>query len=440
MIRLATVFSGIGSIEHALDRMNIPHEIVFACDNGDIAIKYDQKEELEAIKKMPSKLDKKNYVDELYAKKTSKTNYVKKSYMANYPIEEDDFHLDICLLDGTDYTGQVDLLVGGSPCQSFSIVGHRKGLQDHRGTLIFEFCRIIQEVKPKVFIYENVKGLLNHDQGKTWEIVKSKFESLEYKIFYQLMNAKDYGIPQNRERLFVVGFKDQEVQFTFPKPFKLEFSMKDFLEDSVDSKFFLPEKGVNFVTKQKNLDKRYTQIDGDIALCQKANQQFNWHGDFVSDTSPSLELEQKNDSKTENPQKEEKVQEDEPKSIQQSFILDPPKENVEEKYFLSQKVQNYVLNTGTKNFYSKPKVDLDIARPILSSVQKMHRAGIDNYISRGKRLRKLTPKECLRLMGFDDSFKIVVSDTQMYRQAGNSIVVNNFMEILNQIDLSIFEE
>ena len=93
------------------------------------------------------------------------------------------------------------------------------------------------------------------------------------------------------------------------------------------------------------------------------------------------------------------------------------------------------MSSGTKNFYIKPEIDLDIARPLLSTMAKMHRAGVDNYYSYGQRLRKLTPRECLRLMGFDDRFKIVVSDTQMYKQAGNSIVVNLFIEILKEIYL-----
>ena len=214
------------------------------------------------------------------------------------------------------------------------------------------------------------------------------------------MNSRNYGIPQNRERLFVVGFKDHSVKFKFPKHIPLEITMKDLLEDNPDSKYYLNDKGIAFVTDKKNLQKRYTQINGDIALCEKANQQFNWHGDF---------------------------------------ICEGPRE-VDSKYFLSDKVTEYVLKTGTKNFYSKPEIDLDVARPLLSTMGKMHRAGVDNYISKDNKIRKLTPRECLRLMGFDDRFKIVVSDTQMYKQAGNSIVSNNFIEILKQLDMSMFEE
>ena len=96
------------------------------------------------------------------------------------------------------------------------------------------------------------------------------------------------------------------------------------------------------------------------------------------------------------------------------------------------------MATGTKNFYSKPKTDLKIARPLLASMHKMHRAGVDNYVTHTGRIRKLTPKECLRLMGFRDDFKQVVSDTQMYRQAGNSIVVDVLIALLKQMDITKF--
>ena len=203
--------------------------------------------------------------------------------------------------------------------------------------------------------------------------------------------------------MFVVGFRNDlklKQKFEFPKPLELQTKVKDFLMDNVSGKYYLPAKGVNFVTSDKNLTKRYTQIDGDIALCQKKNQQFNWHGDFVF--------------VEENKNKEQTMQD-------------------LEKYFLSEKVRKYVLSTGTKGFYSRPEIDLDIARPLLTTMHKMHRAGVDNYVTTDGRLRKLTPRECLRLMGFSDSFNIVVSDTAMYQQAGNSIVVDVLMAITKQI-------
>lgn len=353
MLRLATVFSGIGAIEHALKRMRVPYDIVFACDND---------------------------------------AFVKQSFFANYNIDDTKWFDNIQNIDGKPFKNKVDLLVGGSPCQSFSLVGKRRGFDDSRGTLFYDFARLVKEIQPNAFIFENVKGLLSHDSGETWNVIKNTFKELGYEYHAKVLNARDFGIPQNRERLFVVGFKKKR-DFNFPNPQELKLTMQNLLEDYPAEKYYLGGKGMNFVTSKKNLNKRYTQINGTIALCQKRNQQFNWHGDFV---------------------------------------LEPPKK-IAEKYYLSQKVSDYVLASGTKNFYSKPETDLLIARPLLASMHKMHRAGVDNYITKGKKIRKLTPRECLRIMGFDDTFKIVVSDTQMYRQAGNSIVVNVLMAILKQI-------
>lgn len=354
------------------------------------------------LSKVEDYKEKKKIVDDLYKDKES-SNFVKKSYLANYKINKKDFHWNISFLDANQYKGKLDLLVGGSPCQSFSLVGKRRGLEDTRGTLFYEFARIIKEAQPKIFIYENVRALLSHDNGNTWRIMQEVFSELNYSYSYKTLNAKDYGIPQNRERIFVVGFRNDlklESHFEFPDPIPLKKNMKDFLIENTSGKYYLNEKGVDFVTSDKNLAKRYTQIDGDIQLCQKKNQQFNWHGDFV--------FEEENKSR-------EKIIQD------------------LEKYFLSKKVEKYVLSTGTKGFYSKPKIDLDVARPLVKTMHKMHRAGVDNYVTTEGRIRKLTPRECLRLMGFCDSFKIVVSDTQIYQQAGNSIVVDVLMHIMRKI-------
>lgn len=373
-VKIATLFSGIGAIEYALRRMKLKSKIIFASDND---------------------------------------KFVKQSYFANYKIDQKNWYDDVRDICGKKYKNKVDFLVGGSPCQSFSMVGKRKGLSDTRGTLFYEFARIVKETQPKVFIFENVKGLINHDGGKTFDTIKHTFDQLNYKYFYQVLNAKNYGIPQHRERIFVVGFKDKSIKFEFPKPIVLEYKMQDFLEDFIDSKYYLKEKGVKFVTSSKNRKKRYTQINGNIALCQKANQQFNWHGDFVFERQASKEFNE--------------------------FIFDV--NQVEEKYYLSDKVRKYVLSKGTKNFKTSVKTDLEIARPLLQTMHKMHRAGVDNYVTHKKgRIRKLTPRECLRLMGFRDDFVQVVSDTQMYRQAGNSIVVDVLIALLKQMDITRFAE
>jgi len=369
VVRIGTMFSGIGAIEYAFRRLNLSTKIQFASDND---------------------------------------NSVKQSYFANYNISENNWYNDVKDIDGKKYLGKLDILVGGSPCQSFSMVGKRKGFEDTRGTLFYEFARVVKESQPNVFIFENVKGLINHDGGNTFETIKATFDELGYKYFYQVLNAKDYGIPQHRERIFVVGFKDKSTDFQFPEPIRLEYQMQDFLEDYTDSKYYLKEKGVKFVTSSKNRNKRYTQINGEIALCQKANQQFNWHGDFVFEQQVKSEFNE--------------------------FIFDV--NEVEEKYYLSDKVRDYVLSPGTKTFKTTIKTDLEIARPLLQSMHKMHRAGVDNYVTHTGRIRKLTPKECLRLMGFRDDFNQVVSDTQLYRQAGNSIVVDVLIAILKQMDIT----
>lgn len=356
-IKVATLFSGIGAVEQAFERLKINHEIIFACDNNP---------------------------------------FVRQSYLANYNIETNNYFEDILNLDGSQFKEEIDLLVGGSPCQSFSSVGKRKGLDDDRGNLVFEFIRIVKESSPNIFIFENVKGLLTVDKGETFKnVIMPRFKKLGYSLFYETLNSKDFGIPQHRERLFVIGFKDKRTEYKFPKSFELKLKVKDLLLDNADEKYYLGEKGINFVTSLKQQKMSSTQINGDIALCQRANQQFNWHGDFITD----------------------------------------PYKPVEQKYFLSEAVKRYVLAEGTKNFKSKPKTDLEVARPLLSSMGSMHRAGVDNYYTYQERIRKLAPRECLRLMGFSDNFKIIVSDTQMYKQAGNSMVVDVIMHLIKSLDL-----
>ena len=372
-VRLGTLFSGIGAIEHAFQRLGLKFDIAFA---GDIDTK------------------------------------CKQSYFANYHITDENWFTDVREFDAKKYRGQVDIVVGGAPCQAFSMVGRRLGFEDARGTLFYEFARVIKETNPKVFIFENVKGLLSHDNGRTWQVIHDIFEELGYDVHFRVLNSKDYGIPQHRERLFCVGFR-KKTRFTFPAPIPLEYIMYDFLEDYIDTKYFLKEKGIKFVTSHKNREKCYTQINGDVALCQKRNQQFNWHGDFVyhpvaADALPEVGFDE--------------------------FIFDV--KEVEEKYYLSEKVAKYVLAGGTKNFKTSTQTDLPVARPLLQSMHKMHRAGVDNYVTYKGRIRKLTPRECMRLMGFKDSFKIVVSDTSAYQQAGNSIVVDVLIAILKQMDIT----
>lgn len=238
-----------------------------------------------------------------------------------------------------------EVIIGGFPCQPFSIMGSELGFEDTRGTLFFRILEIIRNQKqrgnlPKVIVLENVKRLLTHDKGNTFKIIKKSLEDLGYNIFYKVLNSADYGIPQIRNRVFIVCFLDKEINFEFPKEVKLDKTMQDLLE-----------------------------------------------------------------------------------------------KNVDEKYFLSEKIIPTILSSGTKNYKAKTEIDLKIARPLCSTMHKMHRASQDNYITDNGRIRRLTPREAARLQGFPENFEIIVSDTQAYRQFGNAVTVT----VAEKVALSIKE-
>lgn len=264
-----------------------------------------------------------------------------------------------------------------------SLVGARRGFEDTRGTLFREFARVVKECRPKVFIFENVAGLFEHDGGETWEVIKHTFEDYcGYDVHYQLLNSKNYGIPQHRERLYCVGFR-RKTNFLYPAPIPLQYRMYDFLEDWTDTKYYDKGRGLKFISPSA--------------------RRYNGHEAF------------------------------------NEFVFRV--HNVEDKYYLSEKVAKYALAGGTKNFRTSTKTDLDVARPLLRSMHKMHRAGVDNYVTYRKDkgvngIRKLTPRECMRLMGFKDSFEIVTPDTASYQEAGNSIVVDVLIAILKQLDIT----
>lgn len=362
-INVATVFSGIGAFEQALIKEKIDHNIVFACDNGERELKISEEEIKQHIsdEKM-NDAEIQEYINGLY-KELKKVNHVEASYKANYTVSDDDFYQDIRFLNGVKYKGKVDLFVGGSPCQSFSISGYRRGLEDARGTLFYEYARLVKEMEPKCFIYENVPGMLSHDGGNTWNIISEIFDSLGYEWRLFKLKATDYGIPQNRTRIFVVGFKkDLEIDlsnFEIPKQ-ELTTEMKDYLEPYVDELYYHKEKGFKWITQPKSLEKRVS-INSKITRTQAANQQFNWCGDMVFEANPTREF-------------------------------------------------------STEIYHGEFGGEYGVAR-------------------------KLTPRECLRLMGYDDSFHIVVPDKEMYRQSGNSIVVNVLQAITKSIiGTGVFDE
>ncbi len=410
MFRLATIFSGIGSIEQSLLRLGIDYNIAFACDNGDVELdlldgkelidykqlkkkrskkqKFTSKEtqrlnELnikenetaerirQTVKQLSTKDEKREFVEQLYKQKGRGTNFVKKTYLANYSshIDVNDFHLDVRFFDGLDYNNgqEIDLLVGGSPCQAFSAVGAKYGLNDTRGTLFYDFARIVQETQPRVFVYENVRGLLTHNEGHTWRVIRDVLEGLNYRIEEpEILNASDYGIPQSRRRVFVVGIREDIKckSFKYPLPRPLLYTMQDFLEDNCAYGHF-----------------NYNRNNGEL-------------------------------------------------------IIEKVKGAPDPKFVLTPAVQKYVLAGGTANFKTSQKTDLPIARTLMKMMTQHHRAGVDNYITVQKDplvLRQLSDREALRLMGYPDDFVIAASSMQTLRQAGNSIVVDVMMAVVQEI-------
>jgi len=149
---------------------------------------------------------------------------------------------DITKIDAKDIPS-FDILLAGFPCQAFSIAGKRKGFNDTRGTMFFEVERILEYHKPKCFMLENVKGLLSHDKGNTFKVMTDILENkLGYKIYYKVLNAKDFGVPQNRERIIIVGFKNHDIKFKFPEPTGEPTCVGDILDKEVDPKYTISDK------------------------------------------------------------------------------------------------------------------------------------------------------------------------------------------------------
>ena len=378
MIKVGTDFSGIGSPEAALKRLNIPHHNVFACD-----------------------IDK----------------YAKQSFLElNSP---DLFYDDITTRDYKEVP-QLDLYVAGFPCQSFSLAGKRGGFNDTRGTLFFNVAEFIKVNQPACFILENVKGLLSHDSGKTYQTITDVLtngggtlngqmgmdtidDGLGYHVYTKVLNTKDYGIPQNRERIFIVGFKYYR-DFNFPVKLPLKLKLKDMLQDNPNSKYILSEKMLKYIFTPSKGDWKSGKmtIDTNIAKCINARVSLMGRAD------------------TDN------------------YIT------VDNKYYLSKKKIEYLKRTSTTSFNINQNIEQDnikdCSRTITSGYFKSGRT--EQYINEKttKKIRRLTPLECWRLQGFTDEefYKAqkVNSDTQLYKQAGNSITVNVMTAILKKIYLS----
>jgi DNA (cytosine-5)-methyltransferase 1 len=226
-----------------------------------------------------------------------------------------------------------DILLAGFPCQPFSQAGLKKGLADTRGTLFFDVARIVNHHRPRVVFLENVKRFRTHDGGNTFQVVKDVLEGMGYSVYSEVLNAKDFGVPQNRERIYIIGVLG-DVDFSFPTPPKTEVKLGDILEKKVDAK--------------------YTISDTLWAGHQRRKAEHIEKGNGF----------------------------------------------------------------GYSLFNEKSKYTSTISA-------RYYKDGSEILVSQGKNKnpRRLTPRECARLMGFPDTYKIPVSDTRAYKQFGNSVAV-----------------
>ena len=271
--------------------------------------------------------------------------YATLTYQTNFDCKE--LHGDITKIKEQDIPLH-DILLAGFPCQPFSQAGLKKGFNDTRGTLFFDIERILKEHKPQAFLLENVKQLKGHDKGRTLKIIIQRLKEIGYEnIQYDILKAREFGLPQNRERIYIVGFREKDVSFSFPTPWKIETKVGDILEKNVGSKYTLSDRLWAGHQRRK--------------IENKKNGKGFGYGLF----------------------------------------------NDESAY----------TNTLSARYY-KDGSEILIAQ-------------------KNQNPRKITPREAARLQGFPDSFKIPVSDTQAYRQFGNSVPVTVIKEIAKNMIVSM---
>ena len=270
---------------------------------------------------------------------------------------------------------EVDLIMHGSPCQDFSTAGKQAGGDKGSGTrssLMYETLRIVENLKPQYVIWENVKNLISKKHRHNFDAYLEYMESLGYKNYYQVLNAKDYGVPQNRERVFTISILDN-TEFVFPKPILLQRHLKDMLDTEVDNKYYLGAAEWILTDKgQECVEKGWATIDGDISQCITARGFNSWNCQYVTD------------------------------DIMRIGTLDIKRHDMLKRIYSPQGLSPTIPTGESGN--SIPK------------------------IANNKGIRKLTPKEAWRLMGFNDTdfekAEKVNSNSQLYKQAGNSIVVS----------------
>lgn len=395
--------------------------------------------------------------------------------------------------------GEVDLVWNSSPCQDISTAGKGAGAKEGSGTrssLVYEAIRIVSILNPKFVIWENVKGLVSKKHRPVLDDYIDRLNELGYRSQFQILNAKDYGIPQNRERIFVVSVRnDVHVDFTFPLKQELKLKLKDILEDDVDEKYYLSDEQVNKIKNSKFTQEKARLQEKDYSDTLLARdwkdpkrvevnrkygifdteKQTHQAGSVYDESglAPTLDTMQ---GGWRQPCIEEKsfVQNKYEKFIEKQGYLEASDgdgcyiQNIDKKRGTVQKEMIPTLKTSPDvgvvvNEVQKDNYvigdNLKIVETYPSIIQRVGDRGKNNFTVNDKtsytipanpmsdrgqmlidnelRIRKLTPKECWRLMGFDDNdfekAEKVNSNTQLYKQAGNSVVVNAIEAIFDNL-------
>jgi DNA (cytosine-5)-methyltransferase 1 len=346
------------------------------------------------------------------------------------------------------------------PCQAFSLAGKRLGKDDKRGVLFFNSHEFIKTNKPRYFIFENVKGLLSDDNGNTFNewvnllggksvngnaVLFPNEDSVPYHLYWQVLNAKNHGVPQNRERVFLIGIRDdKDNSFRFPIDEHLTKRLKDVLEKDVDEKYFLSEKLLSYFEDHKQMHKErgngfkfqphnYETIISNAISTKCGTRQTDPYIKIKSATSKGYEEATEGDSINFSVPNSETRRGRVGKGVAQTLDTQCNQGVVYNDKRLNQTIQKHDLKPGEIKILDTYNKTIHDDCPTLKS---SHAQNNDRKLWDGYKIRRLTPRECFRLMDFPDTFTWPVSDSQAYKQAGNSIVVRVLEKIINNLNLT----
>lgn len=338
--------------------------------------------------------------------------YAQQTYKANFGEVPAG---DITKIEASDIPPH-DVLCAGFPCQAFSIAGKRAGFEDTRGTMFFEIARIAKHHKPKVLFLENVQGLLLHEKGKTFKTIVETLQDLGYTVHHKVLRSKDFGVPQLRPRLFIIALANT-ASFVFPEPLNIKTCVGDILENKVDSKYFLSDKAWTSLQSRKRFNKSLGKGFGFNLVNKEAVHTNTLTARYGKDGSEVL-IKSDGDKRHLNLFDEN--------SEHTGTLLCDANENLV--------IPNATIKVGIfgkggqgARIYSPDGIGVTLCANGGGLAAKTGAYLINNNP------RKLTPREYARLQGYPDSFIIPVSDTQAYKQFGNSVTVNVVKAIAQKI-------